>query len=824
MRGNRGPGCEGGMVKWAVGVVCLVGAVAVAPIPTDHLVGVILLCAALMLSSRAVQTPGGFLFSSFPIPVLVAASVPEVGPWWALAGIVLDTALSLGRSLENRSEYFFRSSLAVVGCAATLFATKSYFIQGEGDLIDFRGLAAYCVGALLFGMSRRDNLPKDKVEDPEDRLLRLRAQRALRPLNVGQLFAGFFPFYFAQLGDWPILVMFLPLLSLFELAAENIVFRVKAEMAEKALQEVADTRAERLETRRALDQSDQERRLLEQLTRAMRDIKSEREGVARLISFVNDVLPDAAVAFFPLVMKKDRQVLDRPIGGRGLQASEIASLASLARTADRDGRLIHRSRPNDSIYVLAAPVLGYGVFCALREDDPYTETEAHIFEQICRRGKDLLAAAKQREKERGQQLKLMSQVELLDVLSRTGRQLFDAKNRNEILQQFIVGLGRLVPHSFGLLRCRDWIVHWDSDLVPSHAEPDSYEGRLALNLRLPPDSDISARYLSNKFFQEHHIYNFHSGLLLAIPFEGQRNEEFVLLGSESPTGYGQEHRDLISTLVGQMVSALLKSERLEALQGALEELAEKQNQLIQSSKMTALGTMVAGVAHEINTPLGAIALSVEAAQMQVERKPKQANKKLTVALEAAEKIRKLVDRLLVFSRKSGNEHSASMASADHKETVKLIDVLQESEAITTAELRQRGVPLAIEAEHDVCVKGTQSELTQVVMNLLLNAAAATVDQYPKGEKPPVTLGCGRVKDRKGMVYLSVADCGTGMDEETVKRIFEPFFTTKPVGVGTGLGLSIAHEIVTAHGGEVQVESKPGKGTKFSLLIPELKKK
>ena len=738
-----------------------------------------------------------------------------------MGAIVLDTLLSLGRSSQLKCDYFFRCSLACLASSATMKLLPKTLGENGTVLALF---TVYGVGALVYGLSRGGRPPNLEREDAEDRLLRIRSERALRPLRVGQLFAGFFPFYFClQPNGWPLLVAFLPLLSLFELSAENIVFRVKAEQAEKALQEVAETRAERLETRRALDQSDQERRLLEQLARALRDIKSEKEGVARLISFVNELLPDAAVAFFPLVNRGERQVLERPIGGRGLQAAALASLASLARMANRDGNLLHRSRPNEGLFVLAAPVLGYGVFCALREDDPYTETEAHIFEQICRRGRDLLSAAKQREQERGQQLKLMSQVELLDVLSRTARHLFDARDRNEILQNFIVGLGRLVPHSFGLLRCRDWIVHWGADSVPKHARPDSYEGRLALNLRLPSDSDLSARYLSNKFFQEHHIYDFHSGLLLAIPFEDQRAGEFVLLASESPRGYGQEHRDLISTLVGQMVSALLKSERLEALQRALKELAEKQNQLIQSSKMTALGTMVAGVAHEINTPLGAISLSVEAAQMQVSRKPKEASKKLDVALEAADKIRKLVDRLLVFSRKSNSGESATMASSEHTETVDLAAIVKEAEALTLAELRQRGVSLDREAD-SFYVKGTGSELTQVVMNLVLNAAAATIDQYPERVgRPAIRLATGRRQsDGQDWVYIVVSDKGTGMSEDTVSRIFEPFFTTKPVGVGTGLGLSIAHEIISAHQGEIKVESRIGEGTSFYLCLPEIK--
>ena len=164
-----------------------------------------------------------------------------------------------------------------------------------------------------------------------------------------------------------------------------------------------------------------------------------------------------------------------------------------------------------------------------------------------------------------------------------------------------------------------------------------------------------------------------------------------------------------------------------------------------------------------------------------------------------------------------------MATDEHMETVDLATVVAEAEALTIAQLRQKGVSLKVEA-NSLLVRGTTSELTQVVMNMVLNAAHATVDRHPEqGKRPPVLLTSGRRAERSGRewVYIMISDSGTGMSEETVQRIFEPFFTTKPVGVGTGLGLSIAHEIMAAHGGQIKVESVLGEGTSFYLCLPEL---
>jgi signal transduction histidine kinase len=112
------------------------------------------------------------------------------------------------------------------------------------------------------------------------------------------------------------------------------------------------------------------------------------------------------------------------------------------------------------------------------------------------------------------------------------------------------------------------------------------------------------------------------------------------------------------------------------------------------------------------------------------------------------------------------------------------------------------------------VEANESRLAQVILNLLLNAAQAVPEGDPAGHRITVST-----RARAGSVVVEVADTGQGIPAAIVGRIFDPFFTTKPVGVGTGLGLSICHGIVSAHGGEISVESEEGRGTTVRVVLP-----
>ncbi len=810
-------------MKWVAASLCLLLGLSISELPSDQVAGLVLALATVLLASRAVTVPGGGRFTTFPVPVLVAAALPEVGAVYAVPLALLGTFMAEESSSEARAATLCRVSFGVL---AGVGASAALQLQFEGEAASWLPALGYLAGALVYGamsLQGASRPPPSLSEKSGDRLLRLRTRAALRPLQAGMLLAGLFCYLFAaRPGDWPFLLLFLPMLSLFEISAQNVLFRLKAEQAEQAIADIVETRASARATQKALDQSDQERQMLEGIARAMRDAGSVQQGVKGLLATLKRILPDAVVLFFPIQVEDGQMQQSQVQGDVFLSPPLLASVASLARQTLREGRPVHRSRPDEGLFAMAAPLKGFGVLCAFQRQSPYSETEVYLFEQLSRKGRELLVTAKKREQERGQQLKLLSQVELLDALSQTARRLFDAPSRDHILAEFVVGVGELVPHSVGLLRCRGWLLGWGESRRPLPVDPGSPEGRLLSSVDLPLHSDRTVRYLNEGFFREQAIDGVRSGLLVAMPFEGQAVSEYLILGSHSPLGYGSEHRDLLTTLVGQLVSALLKTERLEALQAALSELAEKQSQLIQSSKMTALGTMVAGVAHEINTPLGAIALSIESAQLQLQKRPEEAEKRLRLALQALERIQGLVDRLLVFSHRSSGAHDDPAEEAGAvQEITPLETVVWDTKALTEAELKKRGVGL--ECRLEPCLaRGGQGELTQVLVNLVLNAAAAVSDRHPQeGARPPVRVSCGVLSGppKGDWCYLRVEDAGIGIKQEHVERIFEPFFTTKPVGVGTGLGLSIAHQIVASFGGRIQVNSKEGRGTVFTILLP-----
>jgi PAS domain S-box-containing protein len=262
-----------------------------------------------------------------------------------------------------------------------------------------------------------------------------------------------------------------------------------------------------------------------------------------------------------------------------------------------------------------------------------------------------------------------------------------------------------------------------------------------------------------------------------------------------------------SMLLGPLV---IGGEITGAIATARDISAKKQTeaQLIVSDRMASVGTLAAGVAHEINNPLAAVLANLELAQREVARLAQHTHvgelgELVHEAREAADRVRQIVRDLRVFSRSEEEQLGAVDVRA----------VLDSTLRIAWNEIRHRA-RLVRDFQDVPPVLGNESRLGQVFVNLLVNAAQA----IPEGlaETNQITV---RTRVRDDRVAVDVVDTGTGMSPAVLHRLFTPFFTTKPVGVGTGLGLSICQRIVTAMGGEIRVDSAPGQGSSFSVLLP-----
>jgi signal transduction histidine kinase len=235
----------------------------------------------------------------------------------------------------------------------------------------------------------------------------------------------------------------------------------------------------------------------------------------------------------------------------------------------------------------------------------------------------------------------------------------------------------------------------------------------------------------------------------------------------------------------------------------------QQERMLQSSRLADIGLLAAGVAHEINTPLASIALraesllrSAEDARLQDIESFKNFPRYLKTIDEEIYRCKKIISALLEFSR-------------SRKPEVKLVDLnaLAEKAAdLVSHQMKLKQVALQTKLDTTLpAVQADDGQLRQAMLALLMNALDAT---NPHGRVEIETR-----RESGETVSLSVADTGSGIPAEHLDKVFSPFFTTKPLGQGTGLGLAVVHGIVTAHGGEIKVDSTMGKGTRLSLVLP-----
>lgn len=286
-----------------------------------------------------------------------------------------------------------------------------------------------------------------------------------------------------------------------------------------------------------------------------------------------------------------------------------------------------------------------------------------------------------------------------------------------------------------------------------------------------------------------------------------------------------------STFETELIARVNAGTRIKRLE---EELKEAQFHLFQSDKMASVGQLAAGVAHEINNPIGFISSNLRTlgkyvakmtdfiqAQSEIREatnvqealdaiRQKRDDLKLDYivtdikdlikdSLEGAERVKRIVQDLKSFSRVDETEYKLSDINAGLESAVNM--AIHELKYKATLKKEYGDIPSTM------CNLG---QLNQVFLNLLVNAAHAIEKQ---GEVTIKTWNNG------GYIYVTISDTGSGIPEANLKKIFEPFFTTKEVGKGTGLGLSIVYDIIKKHMGEIKVESAPGKGATFTIKLP-----
>ncbi len=288
-----------------------------------------------------------------------------------------------------------------------------------------------------------------------------------------------------------------------------------------------------------------------------------------------------------------------------------------------------------------------------------------------------------------------------------------------------------------------------------------------------------------------YLIHFFAKQVLAPLARMQRTAERVAAGDFSPITPVRRFHDEFSQLSLAMNHMMIQ-------------LAHRQELLVQAHKLRAVGTLTAGVAHELNNPINNIMLT--AASLQEDYYDVDDGERLDMVSDLvgeSERAQKIVRNLLDFARESTIESHA----------IDPVSLVEETLQLATNQIKLARVKVRGEIDENLpSIHGDFQQLTQVLLNIILNA----LDAMPEGGVLSISLS---TDERGDFVALSFADTGTGIPEHQIGSVFDPFFTTKPGSKGTGLGLSVSLGIIQQHGGDIQVQSEAGTGTTFTVLLP-----
>jgi len=288
--------------------------------------------------------------------------------------------------------------------------------------------------------------------------------------------------------------------------------------------------------------------------------------------------------------------------------------------------------------------------------------------------------------------------------------------------------------------------------------------------------------------------------LLCVPLLQEGYAIGAMLAASRPGGINRQHTHLVEHIAATVVIAVEKARMFQDLEAFAEEIERSQNRLIQAEKMAAVGRLTASLAHEINNPLQAVQNSLHLARHQGLNAEKRQSF-LDMAQNEVNRLIQIVRRMLDFYRPSSTT-----------QTLNLNRPVEDALAIARKRLEQSHVEVEAQLATDLPpVQGTSNQLTQVFLNIVINA----IEAMPDGGRLWVATTHHK-KQRE--IIAAFRDNGPGIEPEIRTHLFEPFHTSKDTG--TGLGLAISYSIIERHNGTIAVENVPDGGTAFIIRLPE----
>jgi len=596
----------------------------------------------------------------------------------------------------------------------------------------------------------------------------------------------------------------------------NSIHRIYATQASEAMSErdrsqaaLSEARLQLSEQQVTLAMEARQRRIVEKLAEQLAEGPTFADTQRAVLDTLSRLMVARSVVLFlwhPTGSQLEPTCWNSPESEKLYQASLAGFVEPLVDLCWSRGRLVRREGDGQLAsgvfatedHGMAVPLPELGVIYVGRETHPYSLADCNLLEWVAEKaGLGLRAAWRhhhQLEQQREQStlnVQLREHVQLLERLVEGTGWLSSQLTLQGTMLALEKELPRLLEHNFAAVFLGPpdnlQMVHSWSISTQEEIDPTPFQRIATVALQRSTSllyADMTGQSMRSS---------------LCVPFT-EEPTGVVLVADHRKDAYQREQLQLLTLLALQLSVTLRNAQLYEEVQQAKVRLEQSQAQLIQSSKLTAIGQLAAGVAHELNTPLGAVSLSLDLMGLQ----HPDGNRHITNAQGAVERARGIVDKLLVYSRRT---HLAE------PEPVHLADVIVGASELVQSRIRSQRVTLTTQTEVNPVVQAKLVELQQVVVNLMINAVDAYEDA---AQDRKLTVACGQ--DGRGS-FISVRDFAGGIPDEVQSQIFDPFFTTKPIGKGTGLGLSISKEICAQYGCDLSFETKLGIGTTFTMRFP-----